>query len=194
MDGVFTLPYSEFEIVNRFQDIFKRNDGYSVYIPVSRQEKAVDFLMLDSNAGSVAKFQVKSSRTYIHEAKTNKDGSLKLPKFRFHLWLNNFKYKYQKGSADFYIIFGLFPAYDTTKAIMSDFWKTMILCLTDQEMNGLLEKVKTKKEQKDDKFFSFSFNKPNRVYGTRGFLDEEDFSCYLLENRIEDIRNMMKKS
>lgn len=192
MDGVFTLPYAEFEIVNRFQNIFKRNAGYSIYIPVSRQEKAVDFLLLNSKLNSVARFQVKSSRTYIHEART-KNNALNPPKYRYHLWLNNFKNRYSEGLADFYIIFGLYPAYDTTKSIMSDFWKSMILCLTDEEMGDLLNKVKTKKERKADRFFSFSFNEPTLVFGTRGFLTEVDFSHYLLNNRIEEIKKWISK-
>lgn len=193
MNGVFTIPYSEFEIVNRFQSIFKRSVGYSVYIPASRQEKAIDFLLLYSKAKSVARFQIKSSRTYIHEARTKKNGDLKLPKYRYHLWLNNFRSKYSEGATDFYVIFGLYPVYDTSKSIVSDFWKTMILCLTDKEMGDLLRQVKTKKEQKEDRFFCFSFNVPTQVFGTRGFLTEVDFSHYLLGNRIETIENFLVK-
>jgi hypothetical protein len=193
MDGVFTLPYSEFEVVNRFQkDHFKRKEGFSVYIPVSRQEKAVDFLILDSASSSFARFQVKSSRTYIHEAKHLKNGELKLPKYRYHLWLNNFKHKYVPEMADFYLVFGLYPAYDTKKAIVSDFWKSLMLCFKDEEMKNILGQVKTKKEQKDDRFFSFSFNEPEQVFGTRGFNEDINMSEFLLQNKIEQIKYWMK--
>jgi hypothetical protein len=194
MDGVFTLPYSEFEVVNRFQDIFKRNEGYSVFVPVSRQEKAIDFVMLDSKTKTFARFQVKSSRTYIDEVKTKKNGTQIFPRYRYHLWLNNFIGKYSEGLADFYVIFGLYPVYDTKKSIMSDFWKSVVLCFADKEMGELLNQVKTKKEQKQDNFFGFSFNETTQIFGTRGFLSETDFSYYLLENQIEKIKGSMKKT
>jgi hypothetical protein len=192
MDGVFTLPYSEFEVVNRFQNLFKRTDGFSVYIPVSRQEKAVDFLILDSASSAFARFQVKSSRTYIHEAKHLKNGELKLPKYRYHLWLNNFKHKYAPDMADFYLVFGLYPVYDTKKAIVSDFWESLVLCFKDEEMKSILEQVKTKKEQKDDRFFSLSFNDPKQVFGTRGFKEDINISEFLLQNRIQQIKDWMR--
>lgn len=191
MDGIFTLPYSEFEIVNRFQDYFKKSSGYSLYIPVSRQEKGVDFILFNSKSKSVKSFQVKSSRTYIHQTKIKKNGDLKPPKYLYHLWLNNFAKRYSKGLADFYLIFGLYPAYDTSKSIVSDFWKTMILCFTDKEMGDLLNSVKTKREGKEDRFFSFSFNSPLEIFGTRGFVSETDFSHHLLENQIKTIESAM---
>ena len=40
MDAVFTLPYSEFAVADLFIRVFKARDGYSVFIPVSRTEKA----------------------------------------------------------------------------------------------------------------------------------------------------------
>ncbi|PKN96329.1 MAG: hypothetical protein CVU43_21280 [Chloroflexi bacterium HGW-Chloroflexi-5] len=191
MDGIFTLPYSEFEIVNIFQDKFKKSSGYSLYIPVSRQEKGVDFILFNSKIKSVKSFQVKSSRAYIHETKIKKNGELKPPKYRYHLWLNNFKRRYSQGLADFYLIFGLYPAYDKSKSMTSDFYKTMILCFTDKEMGDLLDQVKTKKEGKEDRFFSFSFNLPEKIFGTRGFVSETDFSRHILENQIETIKNAM---
>lgn len=191
MDGIFTLPYSEFEIVNTFQNIFKKASGYSLYIPVSRQEKGVDFILFNSKSKSVKRFQVKSSRTYIHQAKIKKSGDLKPPRFVYHLWLNNFRKRYAQDLADFYLIFGLYPAYDKSSPIISDFWKTMILCFTDKEMGDLLNCVKTKKEGKEDRFFSFSFNSPLKIFGTRGFVSETDFSDHLLENQIRTIESVM---
>lgn len=191
MDGVFTLPYSEFEVINNFQNIFKRNDGYSIFVPVSRQEKAIDFLMINSKTKTTSRFQVKSSRTYIDEVKTKKNGTQVFPRYRYHLWLNNFIGKYSEGLADFYIIFGLYPVYDTRKSIMSDFWKSVTLCFSDEEMGELLKQIKTKKEQKQDYFFGFSFNETNKIFGTRGFLSEIDFTDHLLENKIESIRISM---
>ena len=192
MDGIFTLPYSEFNVVNRFQHLFSKADGYSVYIPVSRQEKAVDFLLLNGPIRTVARFQVKSSRTYVHETKSLKSGVLRPPKYRYNLWLNNFKNKYIPNLVDFYVIFGLYPVYESQMPIKADFWKSIILCFRDQDMKSILDQVKTKKEQKDDKFFGFSFNKPGEVFGTRGFLNDCSVSDFLLEKKVDEIKNWIK--
>ena len=187
MDGIFTLPYSEFEIVNKFQGIFKKKDGYSVYIPVSRQEKDVDFILTKSGSEKIARFQVKSSRTYIHEIKILKSGKEKIPEFKYNLWFNNFRAKYQMKSADFYILFGLYPIYSTQKGINSDFWKSIIVCLPDRVMNDTLQDVLTKRERKPDRFLGLSFNNPHEIIGTRGFIENKSFSQYLIDNQIDRI-------
>lgn len=193
MDGIFTLPYSEFEIVNKFQELFKRKDGYSVYIPVSRQEKAVDFILSKSKSHKIARFQVKSSRTYIHEAKIKKDDTIKRPAYKYNLWFNNFINKYEQGLADYYLLFGLFPVYSNESSIDSDFWKSIIVCLSDEEMHKTLQNVLTKKERKSDRFYGLSFNQPTKIVGTRGFIDEPDFSDYLLVNQMKNINNYFLK-
>lgn len=188
MDGIFTLPYSEFEIVNKFQDSFKRKDGFSVYIPVSRQEKAVDFILSKSKSHKIARFQVKASRTYIHDAEIKTNGVIKHPDYRYNLWFSNFIDKYETGLADYYLLFGLFPVYSNENPIDSNFWKSMILCLSDEKMNYTLNSALTKKEQKPDRFYGLSFNNPNQVIGTRGFLDKPDFSEYILKDQITNIK------
>jgi hypothetical protein len=187
MDGIFTLPYSEFEIVNKFQESFKRKDGFSVYIPVSRQEKAVDFILSKNKSHKIARFQVKSSRTYIHEAEIKKNGVIKNPEYKYNLWFNNFIEKYEQGSADYYLLFGLYPIYTNDSSIDSNFWKSMIVCLSDEKMNETLKNVLTKREKKSDRFYGLSFNHPNQIVGTRGFLNNPDFSEYILEKQIENI-------
>ncbi len=193
MDGIFTLPYSEFEIVNKFRELFRRKDGYSVYIPVSRQEKAVDFILSKNKFHKIARFQVKSSRTYIHEAEIKKNGTIKNPAYKYNLWFNNFIEKYEQGLADYYLLFGLFPVYTNSSSIDSNFWKSIIVCLSDKEMNETLKNVLTKKMQKSDRFYGLSFNHSNEIIGTRGFLNKPDFTEYLLENQIKNIEEYFVK-
>lgn len=66
MEPVFTLPYSEYAVANRLNDLFKTKDGYSLYVPASRQEEGVDLLLTSRNQGvtTTATIQVKASRTY----------------------------------------------------------------------------------------------------------------------------------
>jgi hypothetical protein len=56
MDACFTLPYSEACVIDEFQHSFVKKDGFSIYVPVSRQEKAVDFILINHNSTKFAKF------------------------------------------------------------------------------------------------------------------------------------------
>ena len=187
MDGIFTLPYSEFEVINTVQKYFKKSDGYSVYIPVSRQQKGIDFIVHNYKTNQTLRFQVKSSRTYVHEAKELENGTIKPPRFRYHLWLNNFIEKYEKGHCDYYILFGLYPVYSTDKNIKDDFWNTVLLCYSEEEMFDLLEKIKTKREGKSDKFFTYGFDSGNKIFNDRGLTEVVDASEHLLKNKISSI-------
>jgi hypothetical protein len=80
------------------------------------------------------RFQVKASRTYVHEARVLRNGVVRRPKYRYYLWLNNFIDKYKKGNSDYYILFGLYPVYDNKKNIKDRFWNSIILCFSEDEM------------------------------------------------------------
>jgi hypothetical protein len=56
-------------------------------------------------------------------------------------------------------------------------------------MKRLLDKVKTKKEQKPDRFFGISFNDPQTVFGVRGFQTRKgkDLSRHLLANKVSKL-------
>lgn len=58
MEPVSALPYSEYAVVNEFNRHFGKQDGFSIYVPASRQEKGVDF-------GVAA---VKDGRSFINAA------------------------------------------------------------------------------------------------------------------------------
>jgi hypothetical protein len=144
MEPVFTLPYSEYVVVNEFSQHFGKQDGFSIYVPASRQEKGVDFLLHYSNDSTCLRFQVKSSRSYIN----NNQRSLAKGALKYTLWFNNFINRYKPNQADFYVLFGLYPAYVIDKSINSKkSFRSLILCLADNEMKELLEQVKTKKEK-----------------------------------------------
>ncbi len=65
MEPVFTLPYPEFCVAQRLHKLFPTAEGYSLFVPLSRQEKGVD-LMLAHRGGRTraVTIQIKSSRTY----------------------------------------------------------------------------------------------------------------------------------
>src|SRR5688500_5364067 len=60
MDSVVVLPYSEYVCASALAKHFPAKDGFSVFAPLSRQEKGIDRLLC--RAGSerhVATFQIK---------------------------------------------------------------------------------------------------------------------------------------
>lgn len=191
MDGIFTLPYSEYEVIVQLQKKFSKKEGFAFYIPTSRQQKGIDFIIHNDKKNIMKRIQVKSSRSYVDTPKTLKSGKVKSVKYKYNLWFNNFIDKYDKNNADYYILFGLFPVYNQDENIKSKntFWKSLILCFTEKEMQELLKQVKTKREKKADKFFGFGFNTEKEIFATRGFLNEENKSDFLLDNKIDSIKS-----
>lgn len=192
MDAYFSLPYSEFAVVDAVQKELRKikeetkNMDFSFYIPVSRQEKGVDFILLNKKTNKVAKFQVKASRYY--EGNPQKKNDLK-----YNFWFNNFIKKYKSGMADYYILFGLYPVYDLKKKINSKYWNQMILCVPDKEMGKILKNVLTKRERKQDHFFALSFDDPDKICGSRGFVNEVRFEQFLLSKQILCIKDFLRK-
>ncbi len=188
MESIFTLPYSEYETIVKLQHTLKKKDGYSVYIPTSRQQKGVDLIIHNSKKNKFLRVQVKSSRSYVNTSKRKKENN-----YRYHLWFNNFINRFRLGEADIYLLFGLFPQYDSKYQIKSKnkFWSSVLLIFTDSEMEDLLRSIKTKKEQKTDSFFGFGFDSSDSIYGVRGFVEPTDCSKFLLHNRIEIIESLL---
>lgn len=193
MENIFSLPYSEYEVIVELQKKLTKKDGNAFYIPTSRQQKGIDFIIHNNKTNKLLRIQVKSSRSYIDKPKKLKSGKIKEPKFRYNLWFNNFIERYQEDNADYYILFGLYPQYKATKNIKSKnaFWNSIILCFSEKEMIEFLEEVKTKKEQKTDRFFGIAFNDPKELYATRGFIEDKDVSDYFLKNRLEELKEQL---
>jgi hypothetical protein len=189
MEAKFTIPYSEYAVIEELGTLLKKGKGYSIYIPTSRQQKWVDFLIHNSQTNKYMRFQVKSSRSY-----TSTNSTLNNNEYRNTLWFNNFITRYSQFAADYYILFGLYPLYFTGKSINSkkDIWKKIILCFTDTEMKTLLDSVLTKKEKKPDRFFYIGFDSPEKVFGTRGFISSTDsrpidLSQHLIDKQLDAI-------
>ena len=188
MEGIFTLPYSEYAVANKLNELLGKNNC-SIYIPTSRQQKGIDLIVNKNETKNIVRIQVKSSRTYI-------DGG-KNPDFQYHLWLGNFINRYQKNLADFYIIVGIYAELNMEMKVSSKtkIWKELYLCYTDNEMYKLLKNVKTINKSKSDLFFGYSFTSPNKIYLSRGFkylsLNEREASADLLDNKIEYIKTIL---
>jgi hypothetical protein len=57
MEPIFSLPYSEFCVAQQLARLLPAAEGYSLYAPVSRQQKGVDLLiarrLLPSRSGEI---------------------------------------------------------------------------------------------------------------------------------------------
>jgi|SRR3989338_1186683 len=187
MEAIFTLPYSEYETINDLRKRLAQPKGNYFYIPTSRQQKDVDFIVHNLKSNRCLRFQVKSSRSYSNEPRKLKSGK---EIYRNNLWFNNFIKTCKKSNADYYILFGLYPVYKTTRSIhlKLDFWKNLIMCFSKQEMIEILKEAKTIRENKEERFFGFGFNSENEIYGTRGFKDKPNLSKFLIQNKIKDLK------
>src|SRR5208282_4197151 len=51
MEPVFTLQWPEFVVAQRLQEYLPRKEGYSVLVPLSRQEEGIDLAVLRHGPG-----------------------------------------------------------------------------------------------------------------------------------------------
>ena len=188
MEPVFTLPYSEYLAANLLSHYLKAKDGYSIFIPASRQEKGIDILLTRRSGKSYkcVSFQVKSSRTYSPvppKRETTK-------RFSYYTWFNTFKVPKE---ADFFLLVGIYPPDENrTRKSSRSWWESVVLMFTQNEMQKFIANVKTR-SGKADKMFGFGFDKPKEIILTRG--DEnrnmEDYSSYIFQNRISTIKEFL---
>ncbi len=178
MEPIFTIPYSEHQVIEQVTKHLKKTAGYAVYIPTSRQQKGVDFIIHNTKSNKFARIQVKGSRSYSDED-------------CHYLWYNNFVEKYEVGNADFYMLFGLYAAYHNKSGIKKgQFWKPITVCFSEQKMFDFLKQVKTKREAKPDRFFAFGFTSPSDITCARGPADYNVID-QLLSNQIDDIKEFL---
>lgn len=179
MEPVFTLPYSEYQVIEEVSKRLKKSLGYSIFVPTSRQQKGVDFIIHNAKTNKFARVQVKGSRSYVGEDV-------------HYLWYNNFIDRYEAGNADFYMLFGLYQEFKTGKKGVKkgSFWKPITLCFTERDMFHFLQQVRTKKEQKPDRFFAFGFTSPQDVVCARGPADY-DVQSKLLANMIDEVKSFL---
>lgn len=170
--STFTLPYAEYDIANLLQNTFKKKDGFSVSIPLSRQQKGFDLLLVNEKNKKLITIQVKSSRVYLGDE----------DEFEFYSWFHTFDIK--DNVSDFYFLYMPYQFPNTTKG-----WKRKIVVFNAKEMKYILENVKTKKGA-SDKFFSLGFNDEGGVIGgARGFalFKKKDYSGNLFEKMVGEV-------
>lgn len=185
MEPVFTLSYSEFCVAEQLLEYFSAKNGYSIYVPLSRQEKGVDLILShrSKNRSRTITIQVKASRIYSPKGKIEKSDK----NFNFYNWFNNFEVP---NEADFIFLVSVFPPDLVQKSrIFSSWWSQVIMVFSNSEMKSFIDSVKTKIGKKD-RMFGFGFNDEKKIVQTRGDMHRrfKDFSKHLLKNKIDDLK------
>jgi len=180
METIFTLPYTEFAVASALQEAFPATEGYSLYMPVSRQQKAVDLALIrrKQDVTRCLTLQVKASRPYHVKGKAEAQGE----RLTYCGWFNTFKVD---PMADFYFFVCVFPV-EARKAIKtSTTWEPLILCFSRAEADDLLTNVKMKKGKAETKF-EFGYNDDSKVFLLRGATPGEppDLSQHLLRHKV----------
>ncbi len=190
MEPIFSLPYSEFCVAQQLARLLPRANGYSLYIPVSRQQPGVDLVLARRRGRRVrmACIQIKSSRTY-----SNRGATTRVRRhFRYNTWFNNFDCPPQ---ADFVCLVALYPAVDAAqKRELGTWWSPQILVFTKAEMRRFLQSVRTL-GGKRDAMFGFGFDRPGHAFQTRGDSKRRyrDFSKFLLSGRLPLLREFLSR-
>jgi hypothetical protein len=164
MDEVFTLTYPEFFIANFLGKILHKKKGYSVHIPLNRQQRGHDLLLFYSNSMASARIQIKSSRSYQQKPPKILTGN---QRFQYGLWFMNFKYR--KNDADFYFLFAHYPRMNVrlnNARLPEKWWDYRLLIFRDKEMGRFLSRLKTRSGKRKHSFIL-------------GF-DEDDDETFLL--------------
>lgn len=186
MEPVFTLQWPEFLVAQKLQSLLPRKDGYSILVPLSRQEKGIDLAVLRRRGNGISHtttIQVKASRTYVPQPPKRKETI----RFRFYTWFNRFDVP---ARADFVILFGMYPPDPgRTKRVSAKWYKDCSLLFTREEMRAFLADCKTV-GGKPDRMFGFGFNDLSRIILTRGDTNRsgQDFAKHVLEHRITELK------
>jgi len=190
MDAVFTLPYPEHAVAERLSRLLPKKDGYSVHLPLSRQQQGMDLLVYFQHSRRAATIQVKSSRSF-PGTPSKRQG---IRRFKHYLWFNNFDNRL--GDADFYVLFGLYPRADVDRRRLDKarklekWWAHIMLMFPAAEMQKFLNGVKTKSGARD-RFFGFGFDaEAKEIFCNRGPLGP--YGSFLIDRRIGDLKGFLK--
>jgi hypothetical protein len=162
MDPVFTLRWPEFVVAHRLQQRLPKKDGYSLLIPLSRQEKGVDLAILKKFGGAhrTITIQIKASRTYPHRPPKRAAATRR---FLHYTWFRRFDVP---ADADFILLLGMYaPDQGRTKSVTTNWYRDCTLLFTRDEMREFMISCLTVDGQ-PDQMFGFGFDDPTAVFLT----------------------------
>jgi hypothetical protein len=184
MEPVLTLPYSEWLVAEQLMKNLPAKNGYSVFAPLSRQQKGVDLILARrlKEKSRVVTLQVKYSRAYEKGPKS---------KYTFLAWFKVFKIP---DEADVFALTVLYPNI-TGKGTepKKSLWKPLVLLIPKKEMIKIANSLQTKAGNPDVMFY-LEFDDSKKVFLTRGLPSPIDLSFYLLENQLEKIEKALSRA
>jgi hypothetical protein len=188
MDPVFTLQWPEFVLAHRLQQRLPKKDGYSLLVPLSRQEKGVDLAILKKLGGAhrTLTIQIKASRAYSRPPPKRESTK----RFQFYTWFRRFDVP---EDADFILLFGMYaPDTGRTRPVTAKWYQDCTLLFTRDEMKEFLLSCLTVGGQ-PDQMFGFGFDQPTKVFLTRGDQKRglKDYSSHLLDARMSLLRTSL---
>lgn len=181
----YSLSYGEDIVARELTEILniENKKQYSIYAPLSRQEKGIDILIRNNKNSKTTTIQVKESRTW-----SNKQGT-------YGTFFNAFKID-DKQRANYYALITMYPHHIPNKPLKMSAvqYKPLILIFTYEEMKEELEKLSTKKGTKESKFYH-EFLIEDDIRLTRGYVQgintlncgKDERGSFLLKNKIQEI-------
>ena len=187
----YSLSYGEDVVAKNLSDELNTNHKkqYSIYAPLSRQEKGIDILIRNNENCKTASIQVKESRTW-----STKEG-------KYMTFFNSFKID-DEQRADYYALITMYPYYKDEKPLKLSLveYKPLILIFTYEEMKEELNGLTNKKNKTKATKFYHLFNTEDDIVLDRGYVEghntlnngSNERSIFLLKNRVNDIRDFLK--
>lgn len=182
MEAVFTLPYPEYVVAEELSRHLRKGEGYSVCVPVSRQQKGMDLLVHSLRTSRSATVQVKSSRAYVGR-QSKRDPFAEV--FDFNLWFKSLDPS--TTGSDFYAFIGIYPKPSIIRHPLlhsreaKKWWAHIILLLPASEVSKLMRGIRRSGES----FFYVGFNVDHkRVLLTRGLQNPRVLTPYLLDESV----------
>ena len=154
------------EMLNKNKTKYKE---YSVFVPLSRQQKGIDLILYKNGSPKIATIQVKYSRSY---AGSKPKGHIRTNFLTYNTFSIN-----DEAKADFYLILGNYLAteeqFDYNKGFALNMvdYKLIVLLYTYEEMKEELSKVRQVKTEKQDSRFSYRFRDEQDIEMDRGFVE-----------------------
>ena len=189
--GEYIVSDELLKTLNKGNEKFKE---FSIFAPLSRQEKGIDLILYKKGSNRVATIQVKASRSYLEQRKKKENSN--------SLWLNNFKID-DEVRADFYFIVGNYLKTNTEALLIKKGlpitaidYSSIILVYTYEEMLEELKSITKKTKDEPDKFFSYRFRTEDDIELNRGFnskiSNDRSRTNHLLKNKFTVILNHFK--
>ena len=184
--SIFTIPFPEYDIADMLRKKFLKKENFSVSIPLSRQQKFYDLLLVNGKNKKIITIQIKSSRTFYHDSKKIKKTNFN--KYEYDGFFPYFDIK--NNYSDYYFFYMTYPIHDKNFRPQAR-WDRKILVFDRKEMVNILNNVKTKLGERG-RFFWFLLNAFNNQIGFfGGYIYKNGLQKHLLENKIEEIKKKL---